>query len=75
MMLLAPYAYFGMWKERTAMAKKNTRVLLRNEKKKEKKKTTTRAAVLHFPPDLKFVLSLIPPIRSFPFYFRPECRP
>lgn len=55
------------------MAKKNTRVLLRNETKKEKKKTTTtRAAVLRFPPDLKFV---IPPITSFPFYFRPECRP
>jgi hypothetical protein len=34
MMLLAPYAYFGMWKERTAMAKKNTRVRLRNEKKR-----------------------------------------
>lgn len=57
------------------MAKKNTRVLFRNEKKKEKTKTKTRPAVLRFPPDLKFVLSFIPPITSFPFYFRPECRP
>ncbi len=61
------------------MAKKNTRVRLRNEDERKKKKTTTttttRAAVLRFPPDLKFVLSLFPPIKSFPFCFLPECRP